>query len=87
MRAKLASAGAASLICLCRQRAKANGAGRESYIGTYRLNLKNLLEHGYIAHDPAPGKVRVKFVHVNGTILLARGKKSPGLVVGVWRAQ
>ena len=63
---------------------KADAAGREVYIGTYRMNLKNLLDHGYIRHDPKPNTVRVKFIHIDGTIRLAKGKRSPGLVVGAW---
>ncbi len=57
------------------------------YIGTYRLDLLELLNAGYIRKDVKNGKngVRLKFVHAeNDCIYIQEDSGSPRLIVGVF---
>jgi len=65
---------------------RANDAAPHRYIGTYRLNLTELLSAGYVRNDKYGNKdgFRVKFVHAeNGCIYIQKDSDSPRLVVGV----
>lgn len=59
----------------------------QSYIGTFRLNLVELLNAGYIRTDSYRERdgFRVKFVHgKNGRVYLQKNSKSPRLFVGAF---
>jgi hypothetical protein len=58
-----------------------NSKESEQYIGTFRLHLNELLVHRYIRED-GPHHVRVNFININGTIVLATSRKGPKIVIG-----
>jgi hypothetical protein len=60
-------------------------SSQSRHVGTYRLNLTELVNAGYIRTDTYHGKegFRLKFIHAeNGCIYIQKDSKSPGLIVG-----
>ncbi len=51
------------------------------YVGTYELHLRDLLNCGVIRKEKSDS-VRVKFINVNGLILLSTGHDKPYLLMG-----
>lgn len=65
---------------------KTNEKAQRQHVGTYRLNLIELRNAGYIRDDAYDGTdgFRVKFVHAkNNCVYLQKDANSPRLAVGV----
>lgn len=58
-----------------------NSKRPEQYIGTFRLHLNALLARRYIRKD-GPVHVRVNFINIDGTIVLATSRMTPHIVIG-----
>jgi hypothetical protein len=63
---------------------KSDSGATPQYVGTYELHLKNLLDCGVIRKEKSDS-VRVKFMNVDGLILLSTGQDKPYLLVGTTR--
>jgi hypothetical protein len=51
-------------------------------VGSYRLDLHNLLRNGFIRPDREPGKVRRKFVRDGNSVYIRVRQSAPSLCVG-----
>lgn len=59
---------------------KNNRNSERRLVGFFRLHLDRLLKHGYIRTD-APGSVRLRFIHDDGSIYIQARRDSPRLLV------